>query len=79
MPKDVPKRPIRLHELPTEESSVRSPCVSICVYDSKDDYCTGCFRDADDVSDWWRMNDAEKREALKRCKKNKKRDQEGPA
>jgi len=52
---------------------VRSPCISICLYDDKDEYCTGCFRDLEDVDSWWDMSDTEKREALKRCKKNSRK------
>ncbi len=73
MTKDVPKRTILLHELPAEESRVRSPCVSICIYNIDEGYCTGCFRDIEDVSGWWTMSDTEKRKALKRCKKNKRK------
>ena len=58
-------------------AEVKSPCIGVCIYDAKDEYCTGCFRSLKDIQDWWEMSDSEKREALQRCKKNKARDRRG--
>ena len=52
---------------------IRSPCVSVCVYNLEENYCTGCFRDLHDIDGWFAMNNTEKREALRRCKKNRRK------
>lgn len=41
----------------------QSPCVSICVLDDKD-ICQGCFRSAEEVTDWFMSSDERKREIL---------------
>ena len=43
----------------------KSPCVSICVL-SEDDICQGCFRSADEITDWAMASDEEKRATLER-------------
>ncbi|MFT4614578.1 MAG: putative Fe-S protein YdhL (DUF1289 family) [Bacteroidia bacterium] len=47
-------------------SEPRSPCVSICVLD-EDDICQGCYRNADEITDWFMSSDEQKREILVRC------------
>ena len=44
----------------------RSPCVSICVL-NEHDICEGCFRSADEITDWYMASDEEKREILRRA------------
>jgi predicted Fe-S protein YdhL (DUF1289 family) len=48
------------------DAEVSSPCISICVLDDQD-ICTGCFRSAAEVTDWFMAGDAEKREILRRA------------
>jgi uncharacterized protein len=43
------------------ESSVPSPCVSICRMDAATGLCSGCLRTIDEISGWSRYSDAEKR------------------
>ncbi len=45
------------------ESEVRSPCVSICVL-NPDDVCVGCYRTADEITDWFTLGDDKKREII---------------
>ncbi len=48
------------------DSEPQSPCVSICWLDESD-ICKGCYRSADEITDW-RMSNAEgKREILRRA------------
>lgn len=54
----------------TEEERVNSPCVSICVLDPND-ICQGCFRSADEITDWFALDDDSKREILKRCEERR--------
>lgn len=44
-------------------TTVRSPCVSICVLDEQD-ICTGCQRTGQEITRWSRISDAEKLDIL---------------
>jgi predicted Fe-S protein YdhL (DUF1289 family) len=48
------------------EKEPKSPCVSICVLDD-DDVCAGCFRTADEITDWTMSTADKKRLILKRA------------
>lgn len=48
------------------ERPVASPCVHICALDEAD-ICTGCQRSAQEITRWGRMDNAERRQVLKRC------------
>jgi predicted Fe-S protein YdhL (DUF1289 family) len=45
----------------------QSPCISVCLLDDKD-ICTGCFRSADDITDWFMATADQKREMLRRAR-----------
>ena len=49
------------------ESSPESPCVSICALD-ENDICMGCYRSAQEITDWFMASDEEKRRILERVK-----------
>ena len=49
---------------PTVPRRVGSPCVSVCLLDSQD-VCVGCFRTADEITDWIMLDDGSRREVLK--------------
>ena len=42
---------------------VASPCVSICVLD-EDDICTGCYRSAEEISQWVLLDNEQRIEVL---------------
>ena len=44
-----------------------SPCVSICVLDDED-ICQGCFRSAEEITDWYMASADEKWDVLRRAK-----------
>ena len=48
-------------------SEPRSPCVSICALDV-DDICIGCYRSADEVTDWFLADKEEKEAILERAR-----------
>ena len=48
------------------QSTVRSPCVSICALDDND-ICTGCQHSGMEIATWGRMTEAQRREVLRRC------------
>ncbi len=45
----------------------RSPCISVCVLDDND-ICVGCYRSAEEVSDWFLASNEEKRAILERAR-----------
>ena len=49
------------------ETGPRSPCVSICALDV-DDICIGCYRSADEITDWFLADEEEKEAILERAR-----------
>ncbi|MDG2046564.1 MAG: DUF1289 domain-containing protein [Halioglobus sp.] len=52
----------------TEE--IKSPCVSICALD-ENDICMGCYRSADEITDWFMATDEQKHELLRVARKRR--------
>ncbi len=49
------------------QAEPQSPCISVCLLDDND-ICVGCYRSADEITDWF-MEDAEgRREILQRAR-----------
>jgi predicted Fe-S protein YdhL (DUF1289 family) len=46
------------------ESPVASPCVDICALDDKD-VCMGCYRTANEITNWRDYSNTEKRQVLR--------------
>ena len=44
----------------------KSPCISICTLDGND-ICVGCYRRAQEITDWLVMSEVRKREVLRLC------------
>ena len=42
-----------------------SPCVSVCLLDDTD-ICVGCYRSADEITEWFSATPEEKRSILRR-------------
>ena len=49
------------------DESPASPCISVCALDA-DDVCMGCYRTADEITEWFMASDAHKRLILERCR-----------
>lgn len=47
-------------------SEPASPCISVCALDS-DDICMGCYRSADEITDWFMASAEEKRAIIARA------------
>ncbi len=43
--------------------STSSPCIGVCALDN-DDICIGCFRTADDITEWQLMTEREQKVAV---------------
>ncbi len=54
------------------EDEIRSPCISVCVLDDND-ICMGCFRSAEEVTDWFMATDEEKRAILVRVEERREK------
>lgn len=48
------------------ELEVRSPCVSICALDA-DGVCIGCYRTADEITDWFMASASDKQAIVARA------------
>ena len=47
-------------------STVKSPCIGICMYDPAESACLGCKRTPDEIREWMIMTDEEKLRTLER-------------
>jgi predicted Fe-S protein YdhL (DUF1289 family) len=52
---------------PEPEPEPKSPCISVCVLD-ENDICMGCYRSADEITDWFMASDDEKRAVLHKAR-----------
>tara|TARA_B100001540_G_scaffold286062_1_gene279560 strand:- start:1979 stop:2173 length:195 start_codon:yes stop_codon:yes gene_type:complete len=50
----------------SEQEEPRSPCISVCVLDEHD-VCAGCYRTAEEITDWFMSSAQEKRDILARA------------
>ena len=50
----------------SDTESPRSPCISVCVLDEHN-ICTGCYRSAAEITDWFMATDEQKRDTLCRA------------
>lgn len=53
------------------DSEPRSPCISVCVLDERD-VCTGCYRSAAEITDWFMATVDQKREILRSAQERMK-------
>lgn len=49
-----------------ENEIVRSPCISYCKK-NKNGICEGCYRSVDEIRNWLKMSNEERRQVLKNC------------
>ncbi len=61
------------------DTSVPSPCVSICQMEESTGFCIGCRRTIDEIRDWIIMSPEEKRAVLARIDQRKGRPAGGDA
>ncbi len=48
------------------DTTIPSPCISVCQFDDATDCCIGCFRSIDEIRDWPIMTAEEKTATLER-------------
>ncbi len=56
---------------------VKSPCMRVCQYDSKD-VCFGCRRTKEEIANWSNYTNEEKEEIIKNTSKRRNVDGESP-
>ena len=49
------------------DNEPQSPCISVCVLD-ENDICAGCYRSADEITDWFMASAEQKRAMLARAR-----------
>jgi predicted Fe-S protein YdhL (DUF1289 family) len=49
------------------DATPQSPCISVCVLDD-DDICMGCYRSAEEITDWSMASDEQKRDFLRKAR-----------
>ena len=51
----------RAASAPQAPTDVASPCISVCRMDPRTQLCEGCARTIDEIANWSRYSDADKR------------------
>jgi predicted Fe-S protein YdhL (DUF1289 family) len=46
------------------DTTIPSPCISVCQLDDATGHCLGCFRDVDEIRDWPILGAEEKKAVL---------------
>ena len=59
-PNQVARQRRRSSRRRVPDTSVPSPCLSICMMDDASALCDGCFRTLDEIRDWMIMDKEEK-------------------
>ena len=55
-----------------KDTTVPSPCIDVCSYSSdlsEEELCIGCFRNKEELINWWRWDAPRKLQALEDIKK----------
>ena len=55
------------------QPSPQSPCISVCALD-ENDICMGCYRSAEEITDWFMASDEEKIRILQRVRERREAD-----
>jgi predicted Fe-S protein YdhL (DUF1289 family) len=50
-----------------------SPCIGVCQINPLTDYCDGCFRDMDEISNWWGLSPEAKLRVLAELEERRER------
>ena len=54
----------RIENMQAEINDPESPCIGICQINPLTQLCDGCFRNEDEVANWWDLSASQKREVL---------------
>ena len=53
------------------DKAIDSPCIKVCTYDEEEEYCIGCYRNKQELQDWWILIREQKLEVLKKLEERK--------
>ena len=70
------KKLLRIHRSNRVDTTVPSPCIDVCKYSeyntlAKEKYCIGCFRNKEELINWWGWHAPRKLQALEDIEKRK--------
>lgn len=54
-----------------------SPCIGVCTLDTQRDFCVGCFRTSDEITNWIQLSYIEKERIISECKIRKMENKNG--
>lgn len=57
------------------KTAIKSPCIHVCTLD-ENKICMGCYRSAEEVRNWFRYTDEEKRTSLKNAEERRRKQDE---
>ena len=57
-----------------KKKPIASPCISVCLLD-KNDMCVGCYRTADEITEWMSGSDEQRLAILEKSAQRMKADQ----
>ena len=55
------------------DSEPKSPCISVCVLNTED-VCLGCYRSAEEITDWFMASAEDKRLIIERARQRMLKD-----
>jgi len=64
--------PSHLDPVPDSATHVASPCISVCRMNPSTQLCEGCARTIDEIANWSRYSDTEKRSVLRRISERRR-------
>lgn len=64
-----------LQKMLKNKSTIKSPCIHVCTLDEQK-ICMGCYRSAEEVRDWFRYSDEEKRSCLAKAEARRRKQNE---
>jgi len=67
------RTPASVDPVSTPTAEPASPCVSICALD-ENDICMGCYRSAEEITDWFVADAPSKRQMLERAQARRNAD-----
>jgi predicted Fe-S protein YdhL (DUF1289 family) len=56
------------------DTTIPSPCITICQMDDQSGFCIGCFRTLDEIRDWMIMTAEQKRQVLQQLEQRRAAD-----
>ena len=48
----------------SEIAEVKSPCIGVCSMNEQTGLCHGCYRNIDEIKQWWDLNNLQKQAVL---------------